>query len=72
MALILEIVACAAAIALTPPVVWFTMQRWHDRKHGKRQTVTAPAMHEVQNAVDTALARSARTYRVAERCDPRA
>lgn len=68
--LILEIVACAAVILLTPPVVWFAMQHWHDKRHGKRTVVMAPAMNEVQKAVGTALAGSARTARVADRCNP--
>lgn len=70
--LALEIFACTVALLLTPPVVWNLMQRWHDRKHGKRPEITAPNPHEVKAAVSIALAKSARTYRVAERCDPRA
>lgn len=70
--LILETIVGAAAIILTPPLVWCLMQRWHDRKHGKRVTVTPPPPHEVQRAVDTAIALSARTSRVAEHYDPRA
>ncbi len=70
--LIIEAVACIVAIFLTPLIVWQLMQRWHDWKHGKRPMISGPSVHELAAAVDTALARSARTARVAERCDPRA
>jgi len=69
--LTLEIIACVAVVFCTPFVTWHLMQCWHDWAHGKRPTVTAPSPRDVTMAVETALARSARTARVAERCDPR-
>jgi hypothetical protein len=67
-----EIFASALAILLTPPVVWYTMQWLHDRRHGKRTEISAPSDREVQVAIRTALDRSARTYRMAERHTPTA
>ncbi len=67
MPLILEFLVVVAFAAITSVVTSLVMDNWHNRHHDAAATAGAPSIQEVKDAVDTALATSARACRVADR-----
>ena len=64
--LTLQIILSAAIILATPPAVWYAMQWWHDRTHGKREPVAVTHANELTVAVDSALASVAKRIEAIE------